>query len=570
MLKKVLDRLFRGHNLQSFTLIIAGSISWSLTMVKSGLLYPFGMGFWGANGHDGIWHISLIESLSQGRWDMPVFAGESLQNYHVGYDLLLAVIHSATRIPVSILYFQIIPPILAILVGYFGYKFTYEWRKSKVEAFWATFFVYFGGGLGFLVQLVRNKTFDGESLFWSQQSVSTLINPPYALSLVLMFAGLYTLLLGLRSRNSKLLMIATFLFGVLIQVKVYAGLLALSGLLIASALQMVRRQGLILTKIFSGSLLLSILFFSSTSESVGSTIVLKPFWFIEGLFASPDRFYWPRLSNALTNYAADNNWLKVLLAYTGGSVVFIVGNMGVRLFGLLALIALFRQRISYTLVFVITIIGLGVLLPLLFIQKGTPWNTIQFFYYAQVFMGILTGIFIGNFIGRRNRYLSAAFILSIILLTIPTTLATLANHYLPSRPPAKLSYEELDALAFLKNQTKGTVLIEPFDKQLADKAIANPPRPLHLYESTAYVSAFSGQPVYLEEEVNLEITGYPWRERRIKTEEVFGSNIDSKSQFLKEASISYIYIHRDRFTAMWPANVNKIYGNDEVVIYKVQ
>ncbi|HSH65381.1 MAG TPA: hypothetical protein VLB84_06155, partial [Bacteroidia bacterium] len=66
---------------------------------------------------------------------------------------------------------------------------------------------------------------------------------------------------------------------VLIQVKVYAGLLALSGLLIASALQMVRRQGLTLTKIFSGSLLLSILFFSICPCFYSSSLSLDTRWF---------------------------------------------------------------------------------------------------------------------------------------------------------------------------------------------------------------------------------------------------------------------------------------------------
>ena len=62
-------------NLKKWLLIIIGTISWSWTMVKSGWIYSYGMGFWGANGHDGIWHIALIESLARGSLQMPVFAG---------------------------------------------------------------------------------------------------------------------------------------------------------------------------------------------------------------------------------------------------------------------------------------------------------------------------------------------------------------------------------------------------------------------------------------------------------------------------------------------------------------
>ena len=35
-------------------------------MVKSGLVYDYGMGFWGPNGHDGVWHVSLASSLARG------------------------------------------------------------------------------------------------------------------------------------------------------------------------------------------------------------------------------------------------------------------------------------------------------------------------------------------------------------------------------------------------------------------------------------------------------------------------------------------------------------------------
>ena len=88
MLEKALEILKR--NSLAAILIVLGTISWSLTMVKSGLIYDYGMGFWGPNGHDGIWHIALVKSLLRGSLDMPVFAGEALKNYHIGFDFLLA------------------------------------------------------------------------------------------------------------------------------------------------------------------------------------------------------------------------------------------------------------------------------------------------------------------------------------------------------------------------------------------------------------------------------------------------------------------------------------------------
>ena len=124
-------------------LIIIGTFLWSLTIVKSGWIYSYGMGFWGANGHDGIWHISLIESLSRGSLAAPMFSGENIKNYHLGFDLILAGLHRLTGVPVVNLYFQIAPVILAFLIGFLTFKLT--------RNLWSVFFVYFGGNWAWIL-----------------------------------------------------------------------------------------------------------------------------------------------------------------------------------------------------------------------------------------------------------------------------------------------------------------------------------------------------------------------------------------------------------------------------------
>lgn len=115
MLKKSI-LVFLKNNLSLIILLLLGTVSWSLTMIKSGLCWnawcAAGLGFWGANGHDGIWHLALINNFSRGIFDVPVFAGYPLQNYHIGFDLLVAFLFKVTRIPVVNLYFQILPPSL--------------------------------------------------------------------------------------------------------------------------------------------------------------------------------------------------------------------------------------------------------------------------------------------------------------------------------------------------------------------------------------------------------------------------------------------------------------------------
>src|SRR3989304_3896243 len=254
MLEKALKLLKR--NSLAVLLILVGSATWSATMVKSGLIYKYGMGFWGPNGHDGIWHIALIKSLAKGSWDMPVFAGSALQNYHVGYDLLLAVLSRLTGINPITLYFQVFPVVLALLIGILTYKLVFSWKGSKPQALWATFFVYFGGSFGWIVNFLRTGELGGESMFWAQQGISTLINPPYAFSLVLLLWGLIILLK--KKKRTLDFVAAVIIFGVLIQVKVYAGVLVLGGLVISGIYRIFKREGFGVLLVSAGSFVLSL------------------------------------------------------------------------------------------------------------------------------------------------------------------------------------------------------------------------------------------------------------------------------------------------------------------------
>ena len=555
-------------------LILIGSITWSLTMVKSGLIYDYGMGFWGPNGHDGVWHIALIKSLARGSWEMPVFAGEALKNYHLGYDLLLAWISRLTKLDPITLYFQVAPPVLAFLIGILTYKFILDWKSSKIRALWATFFVYFGGSFGWIVSLIRTGGLGGESMFWAQQAISTLINPPFALSLVLILCGLIYLTKFLKSQKPLHLLFSVLFFGVLVQIKVYAGVLVLGGLGVSAAYRLFREKKTDLLWVFLGSLAVCLVLFLPVNKGSEALIVFKPFWFLESMMGFPDRVGWERFYSAMTNWRLGNIWIKAAPAYLVAFAIFWFGNLGTRVIKEVLVIRWLRNlnKISFLEVFIASVIVAGAVLPMLFLQKGTPWNTIQFVYYSLFFSAILAGVVLGEWAEKYKGIKVTAVGFLLIVFTLPTTAGTL-RHYLPSRPPAMVSIQELEALDFLSGKPPGTTLTYPFDRQKAIEAEAFPPRPLYLYESTAYVSALSGQPVYLEDQVNLDITGYGWGERRNMVKSFLeGTDVNWAKSFLRENNISYVYwIKGQNFTLdEGQIGMKQIFENSLVSIYQVE
>jgi hypothetical protein len=546
--------------IQKWLVIVLGSITWSWTMIKSGWFYHSlgtngpGLGFWGANGHDGIWHVALAESLAKGSFLMPVFAGFSLRNYHIGFDLILALLHKITFIPSLNLYFQILPPILALLIGLLTYKFTLSWTKSGRSAFWATLFVYFGGGFGW-------ATGHGESSFWSQQAISTLINPPFALSLIFLLLGLLLLRRLEEKFNFLNFILAVLIFGCLIEIKVYAGILGLGALLVAGIYSFVSQKKFDILKVFIGSLALSLILYLPLNKSSVGLLVFQPFWFLETMMGMSDRIGWARFYSAMMTYKSGHIWIKAVAAYSLAFAIFIVGNFGTRIIFLLR-----KIKLSQLNVFIYSIIGAGIVIPMFFLQKGTPWNTIQFFYYSLFFSSILAGMAVSQI---KNKIL----LFVMLILTIPTTILTLKDVYIPSRPPAMLSSDEISALGFLSKQPDGYVLTRPFNAFNSKAAESNPPRPLYLYASTAYVSAFSKHQTFLEDEINLDITDYDWRDREIQITAWYReNNLQIKHNFLLQNKIKYIYWIKEDGSPLdlGKLSLSNIFENNSVIIYQVE
>lgn len=539
-------------------------------MFRSGLVYDFGMGFWGPNGHDGVWHLALINQVLKGfPPPHPTLAGFDLTNYHYFYDLILAIVNRLTSIPIRYLYFQIFPLFLALGIGILSFLVGYYWQKDFWIGFWLAFFNYFAGSFGFLVTLWRTGELGGESQFWSMQSISTLINPPFALSLVVLLAGIL-LLLRIKKWNGWKIVGLGLLFGILINIKVYAGIVTLPALFIFALFKWSQKKKEYLG-VFGTALVIAGLTFFLINRRAVSLLVFEPFWFIHTMIESTDRLYLPRLALARQTLIAGKLGPRLFLLELVGLGIFLIGNLGTRVIGLMTLIEKNIKKDFDDLDAFIFIGGaVGLLLPLIFIQKGTAWNTIQFFYYFLFFANFYAAVALSKLMRMRTNQ-KWIFLGLIILLTIPTSWATLRG-YLGWPPPTAISKGELEALAFLQKQKPATVLTffyNPFGKEIFTQT----PIPLYAYETTAYVSAFSEKQTFLEDEMNLLISGYEIKQRGEDEVKFFISDDEIWARgFLLNNQIGYIYLtDKQRFLlSEEQLGVDKIFDNGEARIYQVR
>lgn len=511
-----------------------------IPVIRSGLTYEYGIGFWGPNGHDGIWHLSLINHIDNPlKIDMPIFSGEVLKNYHPFFNILIAYLSKYTHIDSSIWLFQIFPILTAISFLYFsfllGYKLTTNFHGGITLMLLNTL----NNSLGWIVTLFKNGNLNGESLFWAMQAPSNQLNPPYVLSILLILILIYILKLK-KTPKIIIFLILTFLP----IIKVYSAIPAF----IIFFFYVLKNKTY--TRTFVVSLIFALVLFFQYNPTSTGLIKFQPFWFTNSMLESIDRFYWPQL----VSFIHSSNYLKIVIAETIAIIIFLIGNFAWRL---LALKEFIKDKSILISIVVCTFI------PLFFIQKGTSWNTIQFLYYALFLANIPLTLYL-------NEHKRLAYVLFLINL-IPL-IGSLPN-FTGKLPPTAISKNEIEALKFLKSQPKGTVLVYPYDAYLRDE-FQHTPLPIYAYETSSYVAAYSGHSTFLEDEMNLENSGYDWRPRRQEAEDFFAQKNKYQNRgTLVNNKIDYIYLPKIYLKNI-PEFANEmslisVFDNTEIIIYKV-
>jgi len=568
--KKEILKIWKPELMPSLTIGFASLIQ-SALMSKSGTPHQGGLAFWGVNGYDGIWHTSLISELSQYFPPQnPGFAGEALKNYHFLADLFMAQIHNFSRIPILDLYFRFLPLLLTVLLNLLIFIFVRAWSKSKKIACWAVFFTSIAGSFGYLPQLIGHGSNNWETAFWGVQPASAFLNPPFALSLIILMTGLFLLYhLPKKTGRSYFLMMA-LVFGSLIGFKVYAGLIVLTTLFLMGIWQLLRKRDKSIIIIFFLSIILSLIIYLPAGRATGNFMVFEPWWFIRTMVQAPDRLNWPGLELRRQTYVLINNFISLAFLEFFTFLIFVIGNLGVRFIGFFSFAKRFFKG-EFIDRFLILASLVAFVPPIFFVQKAVPWNSIQFFYYFIFFFSFFAALAF-NWLLEKARFLPLKLLIMIVLVaaSLPSTLKTIYWFNAPT-PTTILSAEEVKALSFLKlNSKKDEIILTfPFNANAAKK-FKEPPVPMTYYNSP-YVSFFTGRRVFLEDQNAATILGYDLEGRLTQEKKFFETdNLTFTREFLIQNKIIYLYLVDDQDLSVdkQALGLKEIFDNQKVRIYQ--
>lgn len=575
-IKKISSLLNQIKFLPKYNLIILslvfviGVIGQLLIIAPSGIYQNGDLVFWSSHGHDGLWHISLMEEYKKGYpLQNPSLSGEKLVNYHFFSDIAPAEFNRYFKVPPLDLYFRFFPFIFSILLGSLAYLLGKKMGGSFASGLWSVIFTYFAGSFGYIVTIMQNRTIGGESIFWSSQPQSSIGNPPQIAAFVIVLAFLYLFSIFVDKGGKVLLFLCALLAGSLAGFKIYGATVLLISLFLVGLWQLFRERKLHLLFIFLMSSILAAVIYFPNSSNAGSFLIFEPWWFIRTMVVAPDRLNWLDLELKRQTYIFESNWKRVVQVELTAFVIFFFGNLGMRFLGLWSFWKLLRSFFTnYFNQLFLTIIIVSILLPLLFLQKGVATNTIQFLQYFLLLFGILASLTVNDIFKKvRLKFLDLLLVVIIILLSVPTQLALIISFY-NRLPFAKVSANELSALKFLKDNItdESIVLTAPYNKYLD---LHDPIPNIWDWSDTSYVAAFTGRRLYIEDLEQLDIMGYDFQKRLKLQKEVFETDdLITLREILKSNRIDYLYFPKKiKPNADLSQLLKKTFENQQVEIW---
>jgi hypothetical protein len=464
-------------------------------------------------------------------------------------------------------------------MGLSVFSFVGRWKRKAVGN-WAVFFTYFVGSFGFVVTYLKSgKIFGGETAFWVSQLNTVIANPPHASAMILLCSFLLSFLLFTKSKSKSWFLICVLIGSVIAGFKVSGGVVLLAGLVASSLFQIIREKKFNYAILFLVLLATNLVTIRMVSADAASYLIFKPWWFITTMLVEKlGLIDWIRRVQTYLSVGRFTSYLRVAQFEGTALLIFIIGNLGMRIVGFTVIIGNFlkfkKKILESPLDTFLMSAGLaGFIIPMIFLQKGVVYNSIQFMQYVLLVTGFYGAIFTYSILKKiKSPIWKYLFVAILVVLSVPTVIGNFVEFY-GSPANAKISNDELSALSFLKDNSNPSdiILTPPFDGN-AKYGYKTNPLPIYAWTSTAYVSSLTDRATFLSCEDMLRQTGYDV-DGRLGLENKFFSQKDFafNKNFLKENKIAYIYVPTPRKYSLQEEDnhLTKVFSNSEVNIYKV-
>lgn len=483
LLRMLRDKKFFLKDFLSFEFlfILLGSCLMVFYTWNSGTIVGNGIRFYGVNSVDGIYHLSLIQSLIQGfPPEHLALADIPIRGYNFLYDLLVGSFVSVFHFSLLDTFFRFFPLLTAFLFGLSALTLARALGISRRMTMVTIVCLYTLRGcdwyLNWLFSTFLHIPFTSSGIM---QSPEQLIDASVAFSLSILFLAISLFCSQKRSRAQFWTLV--LLGAVLPTIKIYTGFLFFTSLGCIACLSILKSRDWWYLKLVIASAVLAACIYLPINYGAGK-LVFAPLvlyhFYIEN--AAVTKYLHWNVNIAL--FEQKHNILRLTLLYGTTFLLYVVPAFGLRILGFFQFFKKAQWKsISSCLLFLL--VGIGILMPTLFIQTVAPLVIIQFFWLTNILLIFLFVQFLDQWIGKKTVWVTIGLGIFLVLFSLPD-LCQSVNGYIRSSFVTGKSTREIVSLLQQVPLSQTTLVL---GKEEGDM--------------TPILTALSGKRIYFEKNV---------------------------------------------------------------------
>ncbi len=421
-LRAIIDKAIFANIDWVVALLIMVGVGVQLSSVWfNGVYLKEGLFFCCGNLFDNILHVALT---SQAVKNFPPFEpgmyGEIVRNYHYWGNLVIGELIRVFSLPLISTQNQYSMFLISVLLGLSGVVFGQICGLGKSFYRWLVLFLYFGGDLIFLlVSFMRKEVnFQMSSL---EDGAKFLVNPPRAISIIILFIGLSLFLIWLKKKNLSFGLVMVFILTSTVGFKVYTGFFVLIGLFALLVFYIFKKKFQFIF-LFLAAVSLSVVIYFPVNSGAGG-LYFTGLSLFQNFIVQPWMML-DRLELARRIYLDHHSWLRVIQYEVTFAAIFITTVFGTKLLGL------FQTRKSLSRlpielhIFLISGMAVSAILGLFFQQYTGGSNTFNFLVSIFIIGSIYTALACSYWLNKLHFYIKIFLVISIVILTSTRVLQT--------------------------------------------------------------------------------------------------------------------------------------------------
>ena len=530
-----LNKTWKVSNYLTLIIILVGIITQNLVMFRGGLTTESGKLF--PSVHDTMWNISVINELSfQYPPANPAMIDIPLKNHHFFYHILLSDMHQITRISIVDLYFRIGPVLVSLLFGISLYLVSTLFTKNIFVRNLSVYLGIFAGNFAYLAPLFLGSSFDWKgNTFFADQPFDQIINPYSVIGFSMLLVSIYCIY-KLTNKDRAIqknwgLLCAVFI-GTLYGFKSFGGLIAIGAFILISVYLLIIKKKTAFLPVFCLTVAIFLFSFFQITDLGKASLNWAPGWLLTQM-AGSEKLNIPKLIQIESYYSAIHNYPGLFKIKSLELMIYIIGNLGIRLLGVFYIIWLIVKNIHkdnprlISLLYIFSIFLISLTIPLLYNLGQNAFNVIQFTPYSLVLSGLFTGLIFDNlsnyYSSKKNKIIIWLFVIVISGLAVPVNIKNIISKI--ENPNDLIPKDEISAMDYIRNITSlnQRILIDPGQ-----------------YEFDAiYVPALSQRRIYLASQGYAVQTGNFPTDKFTDLQDFFANPVKS---YLTNNKIDYIYL----------------------------